>query len=169
MSTNINTNKNRPAYCVNRAKRKGTGSRGSTSSRAGKQRRQTDRHSPPSASSLAVEVAALWCMQNFMLIKLSTTTFALCFMSCSPLTSSLSLCLSICQPVSLWCPDISDKSLQKLPFDNFAKANKFLGFWLVVRTQWEILPNLRRFARWPLLPSPTPTYSVFHSISIAYF
>lgn len=47
MSTNINTNKNRPAYCVNRAKRRGTGSRGSTSIRAGKQRRQTDRHSPP--------------------------------------------------------------------------------------------------------------------------
>lgn len=27
MSTNINTNNNRPAYCVNRAKRRGTGSR----------------------------------------------------------------------------------------------------------------------------------------------
>lgn len=46
-----------------------------------------------------------------------------------PLLLSLPLTLSLC------CPDISDKSLQKLPFDNFAKANKFLGFWLVVRTQ----------------------------------
>lgn len=161
MSTNINTNKNRPAYCVNRAKRRGTGSRGSTSSRAGKQRRQTDRHSSPFGLVSCRRTCCALMYAKFYVDKVINDNICIVFhvMFPSPFHSH-SLSLSICQPVSLWCPDISDKSLQKLPFDNFAKANKFLGFWLVVRTQWEILPNLMRFARWPLA-------SLTHSLSLS--
>lgn len=102
MSTNINTNNNRPAYCVNRAKRRGTGSRvpAQVAGRGCGVDRQTDR---PSFFPLGFVSCRRTCCAlmyaKFYVDKVINDNICIVFHvmfspSLPPLSLSLSLCLS---------------------------------------------------------------------------